>query len=36
VLPGIIYRDASLLAHGHPPMGDLTSALDLRDDDHRF
>jgi acid phosphatase len=29
VLPGIIYRDASLIAHGHPPMGDLTHALDL-------
>jgi phospholipase C len=36
VLPGIIYRDASLLAHGHPPMGDLTQALDLKDDDRRY
>jgi acid phosphatase len=34
VLPGIIYRDASLLAHGHPPMGDLTNALDLSDGHH--
>ncbi len=31
VLPGIIYRDASLLAHGNPPMGDLTNALDFSD-----
>ncbi len=35
VLPGIIYRDASLIAHGHPPMGDLTHALDLADDHDR-
>jgi phospholipase C len=31
VLPGIVYRDASLLAHGNPPMGDLTNALDFSD-----
>jgi len=36
VLPGIIYRDASLLAHGHPPMGDLTHALDLSDEQGRY
>jgi acid phosphatase len=29
VLPGIIQRDAGLAAHGAPPMGDLTHALDL-------
>jgi acid phosphatase len=31
-LPGLIIRDASLLAHGRPPMGDLTNALDLQND----
>jgi acid phosphatase len=30
VLPGIAQRDAGLAAHGAAPMGDLTSALDLR------
>ena len=30
VLPGIKMRDAGLAAHGAPPMGDLTSALELR------
>jgi acid phosphatase len=30
VLPGLQLRDASLEAHGLPPMGDLTSALELR------
>jgi acid phosphatase len=30
VLPGIQLRDASLQAHGLPPMGDLTAALELR------
>jgi len=30
VLPGIAERDAALAAHGAPPMGDLTAALDLR------
>jgi acid phosphatase len=29
-LPGIARRDAALKANGEPPMGDLTSALDLR------
>jgi len=29
VLPGITTRDEALAAHGAPPMGDLTSALDL-------
>jgi acid phosphatase len=29
VLPGIARRDAGLAAHGAPPMGDLTNALDL-------
>jgi acid phosphatase len=29
VLPGIIQRDKGLAAHGAPPMGDLTNALDL-------
>jgi acid phosphatase len=29
VLPGIIQRDEGLAAHGAPPMGDLTDALDL-------
>jgi acid phosphatase len=29
VLPGIIQRDKGLAAHGSPPMGDLTNALDL-------
>jgi acid phosphatase len=29
VLPGIIQRDNGLAAHGAPPMGDLTGALDL-------
>jgi acid phosphatase len=29
VLPGIAQRDAGLTAHGAPPMGDLTNALDL-------
>jgi acid phosphatase len=32
VLPGIRTRDASLQAHGHPAMGDLTNALDLREE----
>jgi acid phosphatase len=31
VLPGIKMRDAGLAAHGAPPMGDLTNALELRD-----
>ena len=30
VLPGLQLRDSSLEAHGAPPMGDLTSALELR------
>ena len=30
VLPGITQRDAGLRAHGAPPMGDLTNALELR------
>jgi acid phosphatase len=30
VLPGIAMRDAGLAAHGAPPMGDLTNALELR------
>ena len=30
VLPGIAQRDAGLRAHGSPPMGDLTDALELR------
>ena len=30
VLPGIEKRDAALRAHGAPPMGDLTDALELR------
>jgi acid phosphatase len=29
VLPGVSLRDQSLAAHGAPPMGDLTNALDL-------
>ncbi len=29
-LPGITMRDKGLAAHGAPPMGDLTNALDLR------
>ena len=29
VLPGLLERDAALKANGHPPMGDLTEALDL-------
>jgi acid phosphatase len=29
VLPGITLRDKGLAAHGAPPMGDLTNALDL-------
>jgi len=29
VLPGIAQRDAALAAHGAPPMGDLTAALEL-------
>jgi acid phosphatase len=29
VLPGITKRDAGLAAHGAPPMGDLTNALEL-------
>jgi acid phosphatase len=29
VLKGIVERDAALRAHGEPPMGDLTAALDL-------
>ena len=31
VLPGITMRDQGLAAHGAPPMGDLTNALELRD-----
>jgi phospholipase C len=31
-LPGLLVRDVSLLAHGRPPMGDLTNALDLQSD----
>ncbi len=30
VLAGIQLRDSSLQAHGLPPMGDLTAALELR------
>src|SRR5580698_8140705 len=30
VLPGLEQRDAGLRAHGAPPMGDLTNALELR------
>ncbi len=30
VLPGLQLRDSSLQAHGLPPMGDLTAALELR------
>jgi acid phosphatase len=30
VLPGIARRDAGLAAHGAPPMGDLTGALELK------
>jgi acid phosphatase len=30
VLPGITMRDQALAAHGAPPMGDLTNALELR------
>ncbi len=30
VLPGVAQRDAALAAHGAPPMGDLTNALELR------
>jgi acid phosphatase len=30
MLPGMLQRDAGLAAHGAPPMGDLTNALDLR------
>jgi acid phosphatase len=30
VLPGITARDQGLAAHGAPPMGDLTNALDLK------
>ena len=30
VLPGITTRDGALAAHGAPPMGDLTGALDLK------
>jgi acid phosphatase len=29
VLPGVIQRDQGLAAHGAPPMGDLTAALEL-------
>ncbi|HEY1430656.1 MAG TPA: acid phosphatase [Stellaceae bacterium] len=29
MLPGLQRRDAAILAHGNPPLGDLTSALDL-------
>ena len=29
-LPGLRQRDQALQAHGHPPMGDLSQALDLR------
>jgi len=28
-LPGLTHRDQALVAHGNPPMGDLTNALDL-------
>jgi phospholipase C len=28
-LPGLAARDKALQANGHPPMGDLTAALDL-------
>jgi phospholipase C len=28
-LPGIEQRDRALAAHGEPPMGDLTNALEL-------
>jgi acid phosphatase len=28
-LPGLASRDAALVTHGAPPMGDLTNALDL-------
>jgi phospholipase C len=28
-LPGVARRDAALIAHGAPPMGDLTNALKL-------
>jgi acid phosphatase len=30
MLPGMVQRDTGLAAHGAPPMGDLTNALDLR------
>jgi acid phosphatase len=30
VLPGLAARDAALIAHGEPPMGDLTAALNLQ------
>jgi acid phosphatase len=30
MLPGMVQRDAGLAAHGAPPMGDLSNALDLR------
>jgi acid phosphatase len=29
VLPGLLERDAALKAHGEPPMGDLTAALNI-------
>jgi hypothetical protein len=29
VLPGLQLRDTSLQAHGLPPMGDLSAALEL-------
>ena len=28
-LPGVVMRDRGLVAHGNPPMGDLSAALDL-------
>ena len=28
-LPGVVVRDAALVAHGNPPMGDLTNTVDL-------
>ena len=34
VLAGIKRRDASLVANGYPPMGDLTNALDLQNSQH--
>ena len=31
VLPSVVARDKALVRHGHPPMGELTNALELRD-----